>query len=133
MTAKMSNNFINYSDFINIIIDAFNSAPRKLFEKMMQLIISSIHQQSIEVEKEALKIDEMNIIPIDDLEEYYDLMLDTIEDIKLLKKQLAKFKEKDSLFSTLYQSLEELHQAYVLHLDRMGQLEIRILAKEKSA
>lgn len=43
MTVKMQNNFINYSDFLDILIDAFYTAPRELFEKMIQMITSTLH------------------------------------------------------------------------------------------
>ena len=133
MTVRMNSNFINYSDFLTILVDAFNTAPKELFEKMIQLIISSLHQQRVELEKQALQMDDMNLIPVDDLEEYYDVTLDAIEDVKLLKKRLIELKEKDTLFATLYGTMDNLHQAFVLHIDRMGQLEIAILAKEQSA
>ena len=35
MIAKMNSNFINYSDFLNILIEAFTIAPKELFEKMI--------------------------------------------------------------------------------------------------
>ena len=127
MTARMNSNFINYSYFLNILVEAFQTAPKKLFEKMIQMIISALHQQIVELEKQALQMDEMNLIPVDDLEEYYDTTLDAIEDVKLLKKRLIEFKERDSLFATLYTTMDRLHQAYILHIDRMGQLEIRVL------
>ena len=129
----MNGNFINYSDFLTILIETFETAPKELFEKMIQMIISSLHQQIVEVEKQALQMDEMNLIPVDDLEEYYDTTLDAIEDVKLLKKRVVELKEKDALFTTLYTTIDKLHEAFVLHIDRMGQLEIRILAKEQSA
>jgi len=133
MTARMNSNFINYSDFLDILVEAFKTAPRELFENMVQMIISALRQQSVELEKQALQMDEMSLIPVDDLEEYYDTTLDAIEDVKLLKKRLMELKEKDTLFATLYSSMDNLHQASVLHIDRMGQLEIRILTKEQSA
>ena len=94
---------------------------------MIEILISAFNQQRVELERQALKIDEMNLIPVDDLEEYYDTTLDAIEDVKLLKKRLIEFKERDSLFATLYKTMDSLHQAYILHIDRMGQLEIRVL------
>lgn len=75
----------------------------------------------------------MNMLPVDDLEEYYDDMLDEIEDVKLLKKRLVDLQDKDILFTTLYTTIDTLHQAFVLHMDRMGQLEITILTQEQSA
>ena len=133
MTVRMNSNFINYSDFLTILVETFNTAPRELFEKMIQMIISALHQQTIELEKQALQIDEMNLLPVTDLEEYYDSTLDAIEDVKLLKKRLIDLKEKDALFSTLHSVLDKLHQASVQHIDRMGQLEIRIVANGQSS
>ena len=133
MTVRMNKNYINYSDFLTILVEAFKTAPKELFEKMIQMITSSLHQQTVELEKQALQMDEMNLIPVDDLEEYYDTTLDAIEDVKLLKKRLIDLKDKDTLFTTLYTTIDNLHQAFVLHIDRMGQLEIRLLAKEQSA
>jgi len=133
MTVRMNNNYMNYSDFLTIVEEAFKTAPKELFQKMVQMIISSLHQQTAELEKQALQIDDMSLIPVDDLEEYYDTTLDAIEDVKLLKKRLIDLKDKDTLFMTLYTTIDNLHQAFVLHIDRMGQLEIRLLAKEQSA
>jgi hypothetical protein len=133
MTARMNSNFINYSDFLNLLVEAFKTAPRELFEKMIEMITSVFHQQIVELERQALQIDEMNLIPVDDLEEYYDTTLDAIEDVKLLKKRLIELKEKDSDFSSLYIIIDRLHQAFVLHMDRMGQLEIRVLSQKRSA
>jgi len=133
MTVRMNSNFINYSDFLTILVETFNTAPRELFEKMIQMIISALHQQTIELEKQALQIDEMNLLPVTDLEEYYDSTLDAIEDVKLLKKRLIDLKEKDALFSTLHSVLDKLHQASVQHIDRMGQLEIRIVENGQSS
>jgi hypothetical protein len=133
MTVRMNNNFINYSDFISVSLDALETAPRELFEKMMQMINSTLHQQVVELKKQALQIDEMNVIPVNDLEEYYDVTLDAIEDVKLLKKSILKIENKDILFSKLSTTIGALHEAYVQHMDRMGQLEVRLLSKEKSA
>ena len=133
MTVRMNNNYMNYSDFLTILEEAFKTAPKELFQRMVQMIISSLHQQTVELEKQALQIDDMSLIPVDDLEEYYDTTLDAIEDVKLLKKRLIDLKDKDTLFTTLYTTIDNLHQAFVLHIDRMGQLEIRLLAKEQSA
>ena len=132
MTVRMNNNFINYSDFISVSLDALETAPRELFEKIMQMINTTLHQQVVELEKQALEIDEMNVIPVNDLEEYYDVTLDAVEDVKLLKKSILKIEERDVLFLKLSRTITALHEAYIQHMDRMGQLEIRLLSKEKS-
>jgi len=97
---------------------------------MIEILISAFNQQRVELERQALKIDEMNLIPVDDLEEYYDITLDAIEDVKLLKKRLIELK-KEIHFNRLYKTLNNLHKVFILHMDRMGQLETRIVLKEQ--
>jgi len=128
----MNNNFINYSDFISVSLEALETAPRELFEKMMQMMNSTLHTQVLELEKQSLQIDEMSVIPVQDLEEYYDITLDAIDDVKLLKKKLLALEEKDILFSKLTTIVNNLHTALIQNMDRMGQLEVRILT-QKSA
>ena len=72
----------------------------------------------------------MMVISIQDLEEYYDEMLDSVEDIKLLKSKLIELESKDTLFTTLYQTLESLNIALVQNMNRMGQLEVHILSQK---
>jgi len=127
MTAKMDNNFINFVDFIDVAIEAYDTAPRKLFEKMMRMMVSTFHTQEVELEKLVLAIDEMHVIPVDDLDEFYDTVLDTVEDIKLFKKKIESLCSKDTLFSELHTQLDKLHTALVLYMDSMGQLEVRLL------
>ncbi len=38
MTAKMDNSFINFVDFMDVAIEAYDTAPKKLFEKMMRMM-----------------------------------------------------------------------------------------------
>jgi len=127
MTAKMDNSFINFVDFIDVAIEAYDTAPKKLFEKMMRMMISTFHAQEIELEKLALTIDEMNVIPVDDLDAFYDTTLATVEDVKLFKKKIEAFTSKDTLFLELHTQLDALHTALVVYMDRIGQLEVRLL------
>jgi division protein CdvB (Snf7/Vps24/ESCRT-III family) len=127
MTAKMDNSFINFVDFIDVALEAYSTAPKKLFDKMMRMIISTFHSQEVELEKLQLAIDEMNTIPTDDLDDFYDTVLDTIEDVKLFKKKIEPLITKDILFLELQEKLDSLHTALVKYMDRMGQLEVRIL------
>ena len=127
MTAKMDNNFINFVDFIDVAIEAYDTAPRKLFEKMMRMMVSTFHTQEVELEKLVLAIDEMHVIPVDDLDEFYDTILDTVEDVKLFKKKIDPLSSKDTLFLELHTQLDKLHTALILYMDSMGQLEVRLL------
>lgn len=127
MTAKMDNSFINFVDFIDVSIEAYNTAPKKLFEKMMRMMISTFHTQEIDLEKLILSIDEMHVIPVDDLDAFYDTVLDTLDDVKLFKKKIEPLTPKDTLFLELYTQLDKLHTSLVQYMDRMGQLEVRLL------
>ena len=134
MTARMDGSFIDYVDFIDVVQEALETAPRKLFEKMMRLILNKFHDQEIELERLALEMDDMHSLPVDDLDEFYDTTLDTIDNIKLFKKKLEQIKEKDTLFEDLYTQADKLHSSLVTYMDRMGQLEVRVLQEnQKSA
>ena len=89
--------------------------------------MSTFHAQEVELEKLVLAIDDMNVIPVDDLDEFYDTVLDTVEDIKLFKKKIETFSTEDVLFQELYTQLDTLHTALIVYMDRMGQLEVRLL------
>lgn len=131
MTARMDGSFIDYVDFIDVVQEALETAPRKLFENMMRLILNKFHDQEIELQRLALEMDEMHSLPVDDLDEFYDTTLDAADNIKLFKKKLEQIKEKDPLFEDLYTQADKLHSSLVIYMDRMGQLEVRILQKNQ--
>ena len=134
MTARMDGSFIDYVDFIDVVQEALETAPRKLFEKMMRLILNKFHDQEIELQRLALEMDEMHSLPVDDIDEFYDTTLDAIDNINLFKKKLEQIKKKDALFDDLYTQADKLHSSLVTYMDRMGQLEVRILQEnQKSA
>ena len=72
----------------------------------------------------------MNQIPVDDLEEFYDGILESIDDIKFLKSKLEAVKNKDEIFLELLNEFNRVNEFAVLYMDRMGQLEVRILSKK---
>lgn len=122
MTARMDGSFIDYVDFIDVVQEALETAPRKLFEKMMRLILNKFHVQEIELQRLALEDD------------FYDTTLDSIDNINLFKKKLEQIKNKDTLFDDLYTQADKLHSSLVAYMDRMGQLKVRILQEnQKSA
>ncbi len=134
MTARMDGSFIDYVDFIDVVQEALETAPRQLFEKMMRLILNKFHDQEIELQRLALEIDDMHSLPVDDLDEFYDTTLDAVDNLKLFKKKIDKIKNKDMLFDDLYAQADKLHSSLITYIDRMGQLEVRILQEnQKSA
>ena len=133
MTARMNNSFISYVDFIDLAYEAYNTAPRKVFTKIMRMITNSLHEQSVEIEKRTLQIEDMNSLPISDLDEFYDTIIDEIDDIKLLQKKLKKIKDRDILFNELDEQLDILYASFVVYMDRMGQLEVYVMRQQQSA
>ncbi len=130
----MDGSFIDYVDFIDVVQEALETAPRKLFEKMMRLILNKFHDQEIELQRLALEIDDMHSLPVDDLDAFYDTTLDAVDNLKLFKKKLDQIKNKDTLFDDLYTQADKLHSSLITYIDRMGQLEVRILQEnQKSA
>ena len=130
----MDGSFIDYIDFINMAQEALETAPRKLFEKMMRLLLNKLHMQEVELQRLSLEIDDMYVMPVDDIDEFYDTVLDAIDNIKLFKKELDGIKENDPLFDELYIHADKLHSALVRYMDRMGQLEVRVIQENhKSA
>ena len=61
------------------------------------MIITTFHEQEIELQKQALEIDEMNVVPVDDLDEFYDAILDSVEDIQHFKKKIENLQSRDRL------------------------------------
>ena len=51
MIAQIKNNSINDIDFLDIVIETFKTAPRKLFIKMMGSFINTIHNRAKELEQ----------------------------------------------------------------------------------
>jgi len=130
MTVRMNSSFVDYSDFLDILIEAFNTAPKELFEKIIKMIISTLNKQRVELKKQTLQTNKMRLIPIEDLEKYYSTIVDELKNIKLLKKRVMGFKDKDILFITLYTTMDNLYQALILHIDMLEELDILKL-KEK--
>ena len=129
----MRGSFIDLIDFTNIAQEALNSAPRKLFEDIMQLILKKFHEQNVELERLSLELDEMQTPPVTDLDEFYDNILKETDDLKLFKKRLEEIKNRDPLFQKLFEQTEELLKNLNIYMDRMGQLEVKALKNQKTA
>ncbi len=133
MTIRMNTDIMDYFDLVDISLEALKTAPRKLFEKMIRLIINNFHAYEIELERLSLQIDDIHTLPVDDINEIYDTLLHSIDDIKLLKNKLEQIKDKDILFDELYLQIDKLYTSLIIYLDRIGQLEVRILQENKKS
>jgi len=65
-----------------------------------------------------------------ELESFYDSMYDSIDIIKLYKKQLDELKKEDGLFEYLYDVVDKLHLAMVENVDRASVLEAKEIQKK---
>jgi len=128
MTAIMTNTS-PYLDFFDIAIDAYNSKKLDTYRKIMTTLIASYKTllNDIEIENNALENVEHLTINEEDLDSFYDAMYDMVDLIKLLKKHLAPFKDKDGLFNDLYQVAKKLHEAIILHVDIVSTQEVKEL------
>ncbi len=133
MTIRMHTDIMDYFDLVDIAIEALKTAPRNLFEKMIRLIINNFHAYELELEKLSLQIDDIHTLPFNDIDEFYDTLLYSIDDIKLLKKKLEQIKDKDILLDELYSQVDKIYTSLIIYLDRIGQLEVRILQENKKS
>ena len=131
MTVCMENSFVDYVDLLDVAVETLETAPRRLFERLMGILIKKYHEKEIELQRLALEIDDMHVLPVDDLDGFYDAVLDAVEDVKLFKKKLDGIKKQEPLFQDLYEQIDALHTALVHYMDRMGQLEVRLMDEQK--
>ena len=131
MTVRMESSFVDYVDLFDVAVETLETAPRRLFEKLMGVLLKKYHEEEIAFQRLALEIDDMRILPVDDLDEFYDTVLDAVDDVKLFKKKLDGVKKQEPLFQDLYEQIDALHTALVRYMDRMGQLEIRLMDEQK--
>ena len=131
MTARMDGRFGQYVDYVDIALEALQTAPRELFEKMVRFLIDQFHQREIELQRLSLELDDMHGMPIEDLDGFYDVMQEGIDDIRLFKRKLETIRTQAPILSELYNQADRLHTAMVQYMDRMGQLEVRILHEQR--
>lgn len=128
MTAMM-NNTSSYLDFFDIALDAYESKKIDIYRKLMTTLISSYKTllYDIEIENNDLENVEHLTIQEEDLDLFYDMMYEMVDLIKLLKKHILPVKDKDGLFNDLYQTVEKLHEAIILHIDLISTQEVKAI------
>jgi len=128
MTAMMTNTS-PYLDFFDIALDAYESKKLDIYRKIMTTLIASYKTllHDVEIENNALESVDYLVINEEDLDSFYDNMYELVDLVKLLKKHLKPLKNKDGLFGDLYQTLQKLHEAVILHIDIVSTQEIKEL------
>jgi cytoplasmic iron level regulating protein YaaA (DUF328/UPF0246 family) len=121
----------SYLDFFDIAVDAYNSQNQSIYRKLMTTIIGSYKELINEVEISNSYLDETQTLHYsqNELESFYENMYDSIDIIKIYKKHLENYKNKDGLFSDLYDVVDRLHTIMVEYLDRVSTLEVKEIQK----
>jgi len=122
----------SYLDFFTIAIDAYNSQNQNIYRKLMTTIISTYKALINEIELSSSYLDKSEKLNYSEseLEAFYDNMYDSIDIIKLYKKQLQELKNQDGLFSDLYEVIDRLHLVIIEHLDRISTLEAKTIQQK---
>jgi len=125
----MMNTTSSYIDFFDIALDAYKNKKIDIYRKIMTTLIASYKTllHNIEIENNDLENVEHLTINEEDLDSFYDTMYETVDLIKLLKKHLEAVKDKDGLFNDLYQTVNRLHEAIILHIDIISTQEVKEL------
>ena len=122
----------SYMDFFNIAVDAYNSQNQNIYRQLMTTIISAYKSLTNELELSSFDLDKVEKLHYSEseLESFYDKMYDSIDIIKLYKKQLQKLKKQDGLFDDLYEVVDRLHLVMVEYLDRVSTLEVKTIQQK---
>ena len=128
MTAIM-NNTSSYLDFFDIALDAYENKKIDVYRKIMTTLIASYKTllHDVQIENSDLENVEHLTINEEDLDLFYDTMYTMVDLLKLLKKHLVPMKNKEGLFDDLYQTVNKLHEAIMLHIDMISTQEVKEL------
>jgi len=128
MTAIM-NNTSAYLDFFDIALDAYENEKIDVYRKIMTTLIASYKAflHDVQIENNDLENTEQLTINEEDLDTFYEAMYNMVDLLKLLKKHLLPMKSKEGLFSDLYQTVDTLHEAIILHIDIISTQEVKEL------
>ena len=122
----------SYLDFFTIAVDAYNSENQNIYRKLMTTIISTYKALTNEFELSSSYLDKSEKLHYSEseLENFYDNMYDSIDIIKLYKKQLQELKNEDGLFDDFCEVIDKLHLVMVEHLDRVSTLEVKAIQEK---
>ncbi len=122
----------SYLDFFTIAVDAYRSHNESIYRKLMTTIISTYKALTNEIELSNSYLDRSEKLHYSDseLEAFYDNMYDSIDIVKLYKKQLQELKNQDALFDDLYEVVDKLHLVMVEYLDGVSTLEAKTIQQK---
>lgn len=119
----------SYLDFFTIAVDAYKSQNQTIYRKLMTTIISTYKALTNEIELSSSYLDTSEKLNYSDseLEDFYENIYDSIDIIKLYKKQLQELKNQEALFNDLYEVVDNLHLIIMEYLDRISTLEVKTM------
>ena len=122
----------SYFDFFTIAIEAYNSQNKNIYRKLMITLISTYKALINEIELSSSYLDKTEKLHYleNELETFYDNMYDSMDIIKLYKKQLEELKTQDGLFADLYEVIDKLYLVMIEHLDRVSTLEVKSIQQK---
>ncbi len=122
----------SYLDFFTITVDAYKSQNKSIYRKLMTTIISTYKALTNEIELSSSYLDRSEKLHYSDseLEAFYDNMYDSIDIVKLYKKQLQELKNQDALFDDLFEVVDKLHLVMMEYLDGVSTLEAKTIQQK---
>ncbi len=132
MPLVINSNFIQFFDFFDIAMEAFKNSQKYIYNKILNTLNNQMHTVYIDLEKFSLSIDDIDNIYEWDLVGMYDSFLGSVDDIKIFKKNISRYKSNDFEMVNLYNTADKIHNLLLEILDKLAYKEIDIL-KEKNA
>jgi len=131
MPFVINSNFIQFFDFFEIAIEALKNSQKYIYNKILNTLNNQLYTAYIDLEKFSLSIDDINNIYEWDIVSMYDNFLNSVDDIKIFKKNISKHKSNDFEMTNLYNTADKIHDLLLEILDKIAYKEINIL-KDKN-
>jgi hypothetical protein len=116
----------DYVKFFDIAVDAYNNKKTDVYRQLMTTLISSYDKLLYDIELTNADLEKEDNLSINEteLDNFYDVMYSMVDMIKLLKNHLVPIKDKDGLFSDLYNTADKIHYAIIHHIDIVSTQEV---------
>jgi len=109
MSFVINSNFIQFFDFFEIAMEALKNSQKYIYSKILNTLNNQLHAAYIDLEKISLTIDDINNIYEWDIVSLDDSFLNSIDDIKIFKKNISKYKSNDFEITNLYNTADKIH------------------------
>lgn len=133
MSPIINSNFIQFYDFFDIAIEANKNSQVYIYNKILNTLNNQLHNIYIELEKFSLSIENIDNVYGWDLASLYDNLLDSVESIKIFKKNISKHKSNDFEMINLFNTADKIHDLTLEILDKVVYKEINNLKDQNVA